>query len=91
MKHNFTTSYSLVYMIGHWWKKTVYPPSSREEIKQPQYRRPTRSQLLLLDTKKLSPTKKYLWMSGGVYIMENKDKNTDYQKDVRVGDKKWKL
>ena len=30
-------------------------------------------------------------MSGGVYIMENKDKNTDYQKDVRVGDKKWKL
>lgn len=26
-------------------------------------------------------------MSGGVYIMENKDKNTDYQKVARVGEK----
>ena len=28
---------------------------------------------------------------GGVYAMENKDTNTDYQKVVRVGDQKWEI
>ena len=38
----------------------------------------------------IPPQKKYLWV-GGVYTMENKDTNTDYQKVVRVGDQKWKI
>ena len=28
---------------------------------------------------------------GGVYTVENKDKNTDYQKVVRVRDQKWEI
>ena len=36
----------------------------------------------------LAPTKKYVWVAGRVYTMENKDTNTNYQKVVRVGDKK---
>ena len=28
-------------------------------------------------------------MGGGVYTMENKDTNTDYQKVVRVMDQMW--
>ena len=36
--------------------------------------------------KKIIPHKKYLWVGGGVYIMENSDTDTDYQKVVRVGD-----
>ena len=31
-----------------------------------------------------------MWV-GGVYTMENKDTNTDYQKVVRVGDQKWEI
>ena len=27
----------------------------------------------------------------GVYTMENKDANTDYQKVVKVGDQKWEI
>ena len=28
---------------------------------------------------------------GGVYTMENKDTNTDFQKVVGVGDRKWEI
>ena len=40
--------------------------------------------------KKLAPTKKYFWV-WGVYTMENKDTNTDYQKVVRVRDQKSEI
>ena len=36
------------------------------------------------------PQKQYLWL-GGVYTIENKDTNTDYQKFVRVADQKWEI
>ena len=37
--------------------------------------------------KTLASTNK-LWLEG-VYIMQNKDTNTNYQKVLRVGDQKW--
>ena len=40
------------------------------------------------EKKKLAPHKKNICGYGGVYTMENKDKNTDYHKFVRVGDQK---
>ena len=42
---------------------------------------------ILQDTEKNVPLTKeeYFWLGRGVYTMENKDKNTDYQNVVRVG------
>ena len=37
------------------------------------------------------PPKKYLWVERGLYTMENKDANTDYQKVVRVGNQKSEI
>ena len=38
--------------------------------------------------KKLAPHKKIFVVRGGVYTIENKDTDRDYQKFVRVGDQK---
>ena len=43
-----------------------------------------------MEKKKKPLSKTYLWV-GGVYAMENRDGNTDYQKVVRVGDQKWEI
>ena len=42
---------------------------------------------ILQDTEKNVPLTKeeYFWLGRGVYTMENKDKNTDYQNVIRVG------
>ena len=44
----------------------------------------------MVKKEKNSPSQKHLWV-GGVYAMENRDANTDYQKVVRVGDQKWEI
>ena len=67
-------------------------PSAKKEIRSPQNRRAPRN---LKYSKPLAtiheifspPQKKYLWL-GGIYTIENKDTNTDYQKVVRVGNQK---
>ena len=42
--------------------------------------------------KKDPPQKKNISVRmGGVYIIENKDTNTDYQRVVRVRDQKWEI
>ena len=74
-------------------------PSLKKEIRSPQYGRSPRSlkssqSLATKHEKKIAPpppTKKHICGLGGVYNMENKDTNTDYQKFVRVGDQKWEI
>ena len=41
--------------------------------------------------KKILATTKKIFLGGGVYTMENKDTNTEYQRIVRVGDQKWEI
>ena len=82
-------------MICHWWlygRKWPSPPLPKRKVGAPQYRTSPRnmksSQHLVTrhgKKKKIVPTKKYLWV-GGVYTMEKKDTNTDYQKFIGVGD-----
>ena len=65
-------------------------------IRSTQYRRPPRNlkfcQLLTTRHKKiLAPTKRYLWVEGEVYTMQNMDTNTDYKKVITVGDWAWEI
>ena len=60
------------------------------------YRRPPKNlkfcQLLTTrHEKNLAPTKRYLWVEGGVHTMQNMDTNTDYKKVVMVGDWAWEI
>ena len=61
------------------------------EIRSPKHRRSPRNSKFsqpLAMIKKFSLHKKIL-MGGGVYTMDNKDTNKDYEKAVRVGYQKW--
>ena len=73
-------------------------PFPKKEIRSPQYRRSPRNlkssqPLATRHKKKLAPHKKNIcgWGKGGVYTMENKDTNTEYQKFVRVLDQKCEI
>ena len=61
------------------------------EIRSPKHRRSPRNSKFsqpLAMIKKFSLHKKIL-VGGGVYTMDNKDTNKDYEKAVRVGYQKW--
>ena len=45
----------------------------------------------LQDTKKILASTNKIFVVGGVYTMESKDTNTDYQKVFRVVDQKWEI
>ena len=74
----------------------AWPASAKKEIKSPQDRRAPRNlkfskPLATRHKTFLALHKKNICGWEGVYTMENKDKKTDYQKVVRVGDQKWEI
>ena len=88
-------------MIGHWWlygRKWPSPPLPKRKLGPPKIEGPKKFEIFQAYSykthKKIFPSTKKIFVSGGwggVYTMENKDTNTDYQKVVRVGDKKWEI
>ena len=54
-------------------------PSPKKGIRSPQYRSSPRNLKFSQPLRKkfLAPTKKYIFVVGGLYGMENKDTNTD--------------
>ena len=74
-------------------------PSSKKEIRFPQYRRYPQnlksSQSLATRHKKdwalLSPLYKKYFRVGGVYTIENKGTNTGYQKVIGSRNQKWEI
>ena len=76
------------------WKKIAYPHFPKKEIGPPIQKVPKIFEIFPAPdykTQKNKPlTKKNVWV-GGVYAMENKDTNTDYQKLVSLGDQKWEI
>ena len=79
MGNDFTINYSWVYMIGHWWicgnwashplPKRKFGPLTTDGLQEIWHF----SSSWLQDTKTIfSPNKKkYLWVGGGAYTMEN--------------------
>ena len=70
------------------------PPSAKEEIRAPPKQKgPKKFEIFQAPSYKtrkkfLALHEKNICEWAGVYTMENKDTNTDYQKVVRVGDQK---
>ena len=81
-----------------WWlygRRWSDPPFPKKKLGLPIQKLPTKFEIFPAPSsntwKKISPPqKKYLWV-GGLYTMENKDANRDYQKFVRVGHQKWEI
>ena len=65
-------------------------PSPKRSQVRPIQKAPKKFEICQLLTirheKHLAPTKRYLWVEGGVYTMQNMIANTDYKKVVMVGD-----
>ena len=85
-------------VIGGFMEENGIAPSTKKDIRSSQFRRSPRNlkssqPLATRREKKLAPHPQQKKGSGyrGVYTMENKDTNTDYQKFVRAGDEKWEI
>ena len=83
-------------VIGGFMEENGIAPSTKKDIRSSQFRRSPRNlkssqPLATRREKKLAPHPQQKKGSGyrGVYTMENKDTNTDYQKFVRVRYQKW--
>ena len=76
------------------WKKWPSPPLPKRKLGPPPIKKiPKKFEIFPVPSYKiqkrnLASHKKNICENGGVYTMENKDKNTDYHKFVRAGDQK---
>ena len=78
-------------------EEVAKPPSPKKEIRTPQIKKvPKKFEIFPAPTYKIQKTnlashKKSICGKGAVYIMENKDTNTDYHTFFRAGDQKWEI
>ena len=80
-------------VIGGFMKENSLVPLYQRKLVPPKWKVPKKFEIYPAPSYKirekiLASTKTYVWVAWRVYTMENKDTNTNYQKVVRVGDKK---